>query len=439
MDFTMNQYNEVQTRFLTDDERLILSNEKEMPLVIEAKEQKSLSFLIQWLANNAEAVIHDMAQYGAVLLRGFEIQSDEDFEKVILSIPSFRGISDAFMAENGRVPVDKLKYVLHTNAVYKTGGTLYLGGFHTENYYSPDVPGYICFYCKAPSALGGETGLINTEKVYRALSEPLKKKLEKQSYFVAKWLVSEVAQRYNISKDKVEKIAQFFKLPIVGEGEDRFILMYKPSVFKHPLTHEKALQINLFELPKLNAALRKCFLNAYTGKTWFWHRFFWRLPNSVFNFIEFTAVMVIAFCHSPRNSFSIIKNKIATYWANKKVHSFNTQKVGTSFSQAEVEALAQTMREQYSSCLWKKGDVLLIDNKKVMHAGMPGKGDRVIRAMIGNPIAMDYFSNEIGCIDAHEQSLETIGYYMNLGKIPASKVQSNVLRHSEQTCAQENI
>lgn len=413
----MHQYNEVVTRFLHDNERLVLSQEKEMPLVIEALEQKT-EFLHDFLSSNSEKIIADMAKYGAILLRGFHIESDKQFEQLVLSIPQLRGISEAFMSENGRVPVGDLKYVLHTNSVYKTGGTLYLGGFHTENYYSPDVPGYICFYCQEPSNLGGETGIINTQKIYNHLSDSLKAKLEKNSFFVSKWLVSEVAERYKLDNATIEKICQHFDLPIVGEGDERFILMYKPSVFEHPLTNEKALQVNLFELAELNTELRKCFINDYKGKEWFWHRFFWRLPTKVFNSIEFLAIMFIAFFHSPKNSYKIVKNKYSSYLANKKVHSFDTTKIDSCFSPDDVKELAQVMRTYYSSCLWQKGDVLLIDNKKVMHAGMPGSGERVIRALICNPMTLNFSPQRPGAISAQESTLKTIGDYMLSGEVP---------------------
>ncbi len=57
----------------------------------------------------------------------------------------------------------------------------------------------------------------------------------------------------------VEEICRQFDLPIVGEGEDKLILMHKPSVFLHPVTQKKALQINFFSLPTLDRALRSVF------------------------------------------------------------------------------------------------------------------------------------------------------------------------------------
>jgi alpha-ketoglutarate-dependent taurine dioxygenase len=416
----MNNYKGVTTRFLKNYERLILSEEKEMPLVIEAAELKSSQFLSDFLKSNATEIINDLAQYGAVLLRGFDVSSDNQFEKIILSIPHFRGIKEAFMAENGRVHVGDLKYVLHTNSVYKTGGTLYLGGFHTENYYSPDVPGYICFYCNDPAPLGGETGIINTEKIYRNLNSDLKEKLEKSTFFVEKWLVSEVASRYKIDAQTVEKICLHFGLPVVGEDNKRFILMYKPHVFEHPLTKEKSLEINLFELPTLNTELRKLFLNDYKGKEWFWHRLFWRLPTGLFHAIEFLAVVFIAFFNSPKKSFNIVRTKMATYLASKKGHSFSTTRVASCFTKQEIKQLARLMRDCYSSCIWRKGDILIIDNKKVAHAGMPGKGKRVIRAMICNRLDINYSLGGSGLVKAHDYASGVMGECMTLGAIEST-------------------
>src|SRR5262249_29053339 len=155
-----------------------------------------------------------------------------------------------------------------TNTIYKTGGTLYLGGFHSENYYTVDVPGFIAFCCLTPSSLGGETGLVNMEKVYEQLDENLKRELESEAFFVTKWLVSDVVKRYKLDALTVEAICRQFDMPLVGEADDRLILMYKPSIFVHPVTQKKSLQINFFSLPTLDHALRQCFLKDYQGKPW---------------------------------------------------------------------------------------------------------------------------------------------------------------------------
>ena len=410
-----NNYNGVTTRFLRQDERLVHTLETEMPLVIEAKEQKDLNFLQDFLKTNSEKLMEDVGRYGALLFRGFDIQSDKDFENTILSINGLKGISQAFMAEHGRENVNGLKYVLHTNTIYKTGGTLYLGGFHSENYYSPDVPGYISFCCLKPSKLGGETGLVNMEKVYEHLDDDLKNKLEDNPYFVGKWLVSDVAERYKIDTKTVEEICRQFDLPIVGKGENRLVLMYKPSVFLNPVTQKKAFSINFFSLPTLDTVLRKCFLDAYQDKTWFWHRFFWKLPYSIFKSVENAAVFFIALFHSPKELYRITVSKWKTDKAFKELDE-KFKKVNSCFSEKEIDHLARTMRNYYCSTIWHKGDILLVDNRKVAHTGMPGSGARLIRALITNPLQMKYSQAQSGCLHCQDSPTQTIGHYMTKRK-----------------------
>lgn len=405
-------YPGVITRFLSDEERLVLSSEKEMPLVIEAHDNKSMAFLQTFLSTHSARLLKDIATYGAVLLRGFEITSDEAFENTLLSMEGFHGIREAFMSEEGRIHPEGLNFILHTNAVYKTGGTLYLGGFHSENYYSPDVPAYICFCCLTPSNLGGETGLINMEKIYRHLDPALKEKLEKTTFFVSKWLVSDIMDRYHLSAEAVENLCQRFDLPLVGQGDKQLMLMYKPSVFEHPLTKKRALQINFFELLSLNKALRQCFMADYQGKTWFWHRFVWRLPAIFLKPLERIYIMVASFLYSPKEAFKILVSKIRTHRAfhdKKNGAPFPTKRVGACFNDDEIKQLATLMRQYYASCLWKKGDILLVDNRQVVHAGMPGSGPRLVRAMIGNPMEISCSSDAPGLIDCKERATNSIG------------------------------
>jgi len=409
---TQNRYDDVTTRFLNKEERLINTLETEMPLVFEAKEKKDPKFLQSFLKANSEKLMEDVGKYGALLLRGFDIKSDKDFENTILSIEGLNGISEAFMAEHGRETVDGLKYVLHTNTIYKTGGTLYLGGFHSENYYSPDVPGFISFCCLKPSQLGGETGLIDMEKVYEHLDHELKERLEKSPYFVGKWLVSEVAERYKVDTETVEEICHQFNLPIVGDGENKLILMYKPSVFLHPLTKKKSLQINFFSLPTLDPILRQNFLNDYQDSTWFWHRFVWKLPSPVFKTIENVFVFCIALLHSPKELFQLTRSKRKTDKAFKKLNK-KFQKVNSCFSKKDIDHLARLKRDYYCSIIWKKGDILLVDNRKVAHTGMPGSGPRLVRALISNPLQMAYSQDQSGCLECQDSEKPSIGHSMS--------------------------
>src|SRR3990167_9425426 len=95
------QYPNVITRFLADHERLVAFHSIEFPLVIEASINKNLDFLTDFLHTHADDITQDIAYYGAVLLRGFAVQSNADFQDVVLSIPSMQPMREAFMSEEG--------------------------------------------------------------------------------------------------------------------------------------------------------------------------------------------------------------------------------------------------------------------------------------------------------------------------------------------------
>lgn len=392
----LKTYPGVTVRFLRSDEQLIKSSSHDMPLVIEADKETNLVFLQTFLKEHSFDILNDIAEYGAVLLRGFDVVSSYDFEQTVLSINGMNGLRDAFMSEEGRISADNLQYVLHTNAIYKTGGTLYLGGFHTENYYSPDVPSFICFFCLQPSKIGGETGLINTQKVYDALSSEIKEKLAKKTCFAAKWLVSEVAQRYGITAGEVEAMCQKMNLPIIGQYPHQMIVMYKPSVLIHPVTKRRNLQVNFFELPLLNKLLQQCFMQDYQGKQWFWNRVVWRLPRCIFHFLEKAYMSIASFIYSPKAAIKQLSIKLQMRQAQRKAPPYDKTTLNDCFTTDEVHQLAKNLHDHYVSCLWKKSDILLVDNKQVAHAGMPGCGKRVIRAMICNRLDMHYTSDGSG-------------------------------------------
>lgn len=412
---TPRPYPAVITRFLRDDERLVLSEARDMPLVIEAGENRDLNFLKTFLGTHTPTLLQDLATYGAILLRGFAITSAKDFEQAMLSIHGFQGISNAFMSEEGRVPAGEEQFVLHTNAIYKTGGTLYLGGFHSENYYSADVPSYINFFCAKPSLRGGETGLVNMERVYAELSPALQQRLEKQSYHVGKWSFAEIANRYQLSDAQVQHLCQTVNLPIHHIGGKPYAFMYKPSVIQHPLTGKKSLQINLFELATLNKHLRACFRNDYRGREWAWHRLVWRLPNAILKLLEYGYMSVASLYYSPKHAMHMFGNTCKRLIADVRFRltKIPQTRVGSCFTQQDIKTLAQLLRKHYSSCLWQSGDILIVDNKKVAHAGMPGEGARTVRAMICNPLEMAYTENTIGCIDGEERHTTAIGHYLS--------------------------
>ena len=245
-------YDNVISRTLSKAERRVHTSEKETPLVIEPLRSSNIDFLTGFLERYSAKILEDLARCGAVLLRGFEVESPGDFEQAILSIRGMSGMKEVLLSEPGRTVVDGTRFVFYTNTLEKTGGTLSLGNFHTENYYVPDVPRYISFFCQVPSILGGETGLLNVAKLYADLPAALKAKLESRACFTKLYSVADMVTRYGVCTEALEEFCAEFRLPIISMEGDRYVAVCKPSVVEHPLTGERALQVNFAAAPAVD-------------------------------------------------------------------------------------------------------------------------------------------------------------------------------------------
>lgn len=424
-------YHGITSRFIREDERRISTKEMELPRVYEpdiseVAEAQELSFLKTFLANHSEDILADISTFGAVLLRGFKVSTTKMFEEAILSIQGMQGMGHLFMSEPGRTHVDGLSYVFHTNSKVKTGGTLHLGGFHNENYYSPDVPNYISFCCLTPAQYGGETGLINMGSVYEKLDSNLQEKLEKSPFFVSKWPINVIAQRYQVDPDDAKQACVDFGLPMEGEHH---VIMHKPSVLTHPRTGKKIIQANLCaELPKLNDEILKHFTRDYHGLRWILHKTLWITLG--YQRLRQWSLMLPELIRHPIRFYKMrkqIRERMSQY------SNLSYPRLKSVFTRDDIVTLARVMREGFASFLWKPGDILLIDNLQVAHAGMPGgttkKFTRNIRALLSNPCKINYTDHASGLQRIEGGRSSTLGEIMqNISKTRVKKTDVSAWR-----------
>ncbi len=385
-------YTGVVARTLRDDERRVKTDERDTPLLIEAQQSRDLTFLDSFLAAYSTPLLDDIATHGAILLRGFDVRSPLDFQRAVLGIRGMRGMNEVMMSEAGRTVVEGTQFVLYTNTNYKTGGTVDPPNFHTENYFVPDVPRFIAFCCLTPSWLGGETGLVNTARIYSDLPPRLQAQLEQRPVTVSEYRLTDVASRYDRSPEQVRDFCARVGLPLVTRGGVEHIVVSKPVVIEHPATHERALVINFGgELGRVGLAARAtaAFTPDYGGVPWIIHRFHWKHPSVIQNL-----ALLGGLVYRPRSSWGYLGFKVGTLFrkpqpAPSRRAVEGTQSLADVFAdRQDVELLARAMRRRYSSFAWKAGDVLIIDNLKMAHAGMPGFGPRNLKALICNCVAL---------------------------------------------------
>lgn len=403
----------VRTRFLEPSERPVEVGDPRLPKVIVPGDSSSFGCIDTFLRRNGPQIIKDIGNHGAVLLRGFDLRSVSEFERLITGIPGMHGIREVLMSEDGREIVNGTNFVLHTSTAVKTGGTLDFGPFHTENFYVPDVPRFICFFCLKPSRWGGETGLVNVARLYEDLPLELKRTLEQQAYWTATYPLTALARRYECSVEAIEQFCQQANLMVGVSGGEKALLVYKPCVMVHPLTGERGLTINFngeLDGKGLRQELTAAFSTEYTGVRWLMHRLYWNQP--VLSWIKRLAQRIVVPFRIGvpiRVMLRFVFSRLRFWRKRAKLPQFNDTRVGDLFSVDDVKVLAQLMRKHYSAFQWKQGDVLIIDNLKVAHAGMPGFGRRELKVVICNCVAVPCSPEPGTFTPANDGNIETVG------------------------------
>ena len=128
----------------------------------------------------------------------------------------------------------------------------------------------------------------------------------------------------------------------------------------------------------LDRAVQRVFLRDYSSREWLLHRLSWRVP--LIGLLD---------------KLDVLFRDPGTVWRYLFRKSFDAR-VGGIFSKAATGLLATSIRNRYSSFKWRAGDLLIVDNLKMAHSGMPGSGARTLRVLICNPIRMRYDSRGPG-------------------------------------------
>ncbi|MFO0758587.1 MAG: TauD/TfdA family dioxygenase [Byssovorax sp.] len=403
----------VKTRLLEDHERPYGTVDRDLPLVIEPASSPSFEALTGLLSSRSQAIKEAVYDHGAVLFRGFAVEKARQFEAAIKSIEGVVPMQRYFMPEEGRDLVDDTESVFFTNRYMKTGGSFAFPSFHSENFYTTDVPALQTFWCETVPWIGGESGLIHMANGFADLPPELQAKLEKQPIASRAWTLTEVAAAYRLPLDRAEAFFRELGLLQVSPAGDKTVVLHKPTVYRHPHHGKLALQVNVGgEAPTVVSLINKLLVRHYTGPKWALHRYAWkhafmselfttieRLPAAVrypevVGKLEVDAIKGLAKGvgarlglhkrdEAPRRAAAVMMG--SSYQPVSGLH-----KLSDLLTAEDCVSIAKAARKHCSVFTWKQGDIVLFDNLQVWHSGMPGLGPRSIRVMMCNPIPMHY-------------------------------------------------
>ncbi len=141
----------------------------DLPVVFEAA--SSRASLVSWSRDHCAQVTERLARQGAVLFRGFTTVEPADLEALALMF------SGGVMADTGEHPPLAGGSRIYTPVAYPADRKLL---WHNENSFNREWPTQIWFACLTPAASGGETPLVDSRRVFSALDPEVRDSFQRK-------------------------------------------------------------------------------------------------------------------------------------------------------------------------------------------------------------------------------------------------------------------
>jgi hypothetical protein len=149
-------------------------NTQQFPLVISKSSQGSASDLSPWIVQNKSSFEADLNKNGAILFRGFGIDSLEKFNSFMQAFDT-APLPYMFRSSPRKEISKEIKNIYHSTT-YPNHQSIHL---HNESSYSRVYGMKIIFCCIIPAVEGGETPIADSRKVLNDINEELLLKFRK--------------------------------------------------------------------------------------------------------------------------------------------------------------------------------------------------------------------------------------------------------------------
>lgn len=308
-----------------------MQSDRRTPLVIEPTGERNLEAMI---ATRPREIEEQLLENGALLFRGFNIGSIEDFDRAMSALGHAR-MDYTF----GSTPRTELGNRIFTATEYPPAQTIPM---HNENAYQREWPLKIALCCLQPATEGGETPIADMRLVNEAIGERLLDRFETRGvryvrhyrpYVDVPW------QQVFRTTDKSEVARFCASQNIASEWLDKETLRTTQDcqgVAYHPVTQERVFfnQAHLFHVSSLDPKSAQSMIDLF-GRD--------RLPRH------------------------------AVFGDGEEISADDLQIVRTAFTNASI------------AFPWQSGDVILLDNMQFAHGRRPFKGKRQVVAALMQP------------------------------------------------------
>jgi len=336
-------------------------NDQHLPLVIEPNGSgKSKQELIAWMQQNKESFTKKFYDSGAVLFRGFDIDTPTDFEAVALETDP--RLKDDYYGTSPRNIVKGTKYIYTASELPGHYPIMQ----HCEMSYVTHPPITLFFYCHIEPEYGGETPICNFRKVYRDMDPKIREEFDRKGVLTVRnysglnngsmfnlFELKKWNEIFNTTDPKeVERQCKEQEIEYEWMDNGNLRLIHRtPAAIEHPLTKEKVWYNHLQVFHPKSAAVEYEYIHQHQHRA---KTLFWKL---------FLNVMV-------------------------KMKSITTQPIdqsmnvlfgdGTPIPDSYVQHIEELIWKNMVVFPWKKNDLIAIDNFSTSHGRLPYEGKRQI-------------------------------------------------------------
>jgi alpha-ketoglutarate-dependent taurine dioxygenase len=307
-----------------------LAPEARLPLVITPGTEDV--DLIEWSAQNRGSIEAKLLDHGAILFRGFNLNSVSQFESFA------KAICPDLFGEYGDLPREDLGGKVYGSTPYPADETIL---FHNESSHMHRWPMLIWFYCVKPAKRGGETPIVDCRKIYQSLDPDLRIKFAELGLMYVRnftpgldvsWQDFFHTSERSVVENYCKHASIEFEWKSDGGLRTRQVC---PAVVEHPQTGEMVFfnQLQLHHVACLSTGVRDSLLSMMTEED---------LPRNV-------------------------------YYGD-----------GSRIDDSVMEEILTLYRRLAISFPWKEHDVIMLNNMLVAHARNPYVGARKILVALGN-------------------------------------------------------
>jgi alpha-ketoglutarate-dependent taurine dioxygenase len=331
-----------------------------MPLVLEPRDDRDPERLVSWLRDNATWVGERLARHGAILLRGFDVASGDDFEAIARAIDP--ALQNEYLGTSPRNALTPSGYVFSASEL----PSYYPIMQHCEMTFVAEPPRHLFFCCLvAPGEASGETPLTDFRKVLRDVPDDVRRRLEERGLRIVRNYSAPGGGRFDLFQ--LKGWDEMFQTTDRTAVEERC----RREGFTPTWTDDGGLR-----LESVHPITRR---HPITGAE-VWH-------NHLTTFHAAAAAAEYRRIHALRPTlrhwlFLQLARAMATVqqWTRSAddLSMHCTYADGGAIADADVEAVLDAVWRNLVVFPWRRGDVVAIDNYAVAHGRLPYDGPRAI-------------------------------------------------------------